>query len=927
MPVLIVFSDAAKRLSIRRALEGMPLGDIHEADTQESFIDCVKARSYDVVMIDRYMPELTARDASVTLHRYAPDTSLIEVASDERQAKVCKPGEPEGNEVIFINSAGLPSLRCTVEQVLRRARAERSRRETEEALRCSEARYLDLYDNAPDMYFTIDREAVVVLVNRSGAEYLGYRKEELEGSSLWSVVYEDDRDSVRREIAQIFQTGTQFGELQCRKVRRDGSVLWAQGRTRLIEADSPTLRIMCRDITGEREAKKVLEARTLLLDTITQMSKQLLSSRPWESTAPGILSQLGEAMSVTRVSLFENRSDGRRVVQSCQRYEWVVPGLPTETGKRTLREVNWLDSGLGRWLARLSRGESVGGPIREMKAPERTILMSEKALSILLVPLFAGENFWGFFRFDDCRSERAWHEGEASVLNMGAGIVGAAIERQQAEDALRASEAKWRAITEDSPDHIALLDRAGNLMFVNNIVRGSEAELAIGTCAYDYLAPEYRSPMVECCEKAWNGAETCRCEVAHARRDGQIRYFDTIVRPVVEEGKVVSLAVSARNVTERKTMENALRNLAINIPSITTTHSLQKLVKLLADTLGLEYAFVGELDRSRRGWMRTLAAAKGKAIIENFSHEMRGTPCESVLAGTRCAYAEKVQDHYPDDSLLRELGIESYIGALLQFPDCSNLGLLVAMDTRPLANLPFAESVVNLFSIRAAIELERRREEENRLARDREHRNALVREVHHRFKNHLQGVAGLLEHQSRVYPSLADPLAVVVGQLNAISMVHGLLGKSDKGFICLGKLLRQVADAVGRLFSKDVEIIVQSDNGDALLTKEKEAVPIAMIINELLTNAIKYQLPEERFGCVGVCLERSARGVNLRFFSPGNSLPEGFDFDTGAGLGAGLKLLKLLLPRTGAELYFRDWHGGVLVDFFLACSLLEEDAL
>lgn len=62
-----------------------------------------------------------------------------------------------------------------------------------EVLRESRERYQNLYDFAPVAYFTIAADGTLKSVNHFGAEYLGYRKEELIGKSLWSYIYEVER--------------------------------------------------------------------------------------------------------------------------------------------------------------------------------------------------------------------------------------------------------------------------------------------------------------------------------------------------------------------------------------------------------------------------------------------------------------------------------------------------------------------------------------------------------------------------------------------------------------------------------------------------------------------------------------------------------------------------------------------------------------
>jgi diguanylate cyclase (GGDEF)-like protein/PAS domain S-box-containing protein len=126
------------------------------------------------------------------------------------------------------------------------------RRAAEETLRESEARYQGLYDDAPDMYFIITADGTIRSVNQFGAEYLGFDKEELIGSSVLDLVHPDDRQRIEARLGQIFDDGTQESELEFRKLRKDGASLWVHERIRYFGEKAGTdaeLRLVCRDIS------------------------------------------------------------------------------------------------------------------------------------------------------------------------------------------------------------------------------------------------------------------------------------------------------------------------------------------------------------------------------------------------------------------------------------------------------------------------------------------------------------------------------------------------------------------------------------------------------------------------------------------------------------------------------------------------------
>ncbi len=121
-----------------------------------------------------------------------------------------------------------------------------------EALAESEERYQGLYDDAPDIYFTVTADGKILSVNQFGADYLGFDKDELIGTSVLDLVHADDQATVSAHLAQVFNEGIEESELESRKLRKDGAVLWVHERIRLSGTGDGVpreLRIVCRDVT------------------------------------------------------------------------------------------------------------------------------------------------------------------------------------------------------------------------------------------------------------------------------------------------------------------------------------------------------------------------------------------------------------------------------------------------------------------------------------------------------------------------------------------------------------------------------------------------------------------------------------------------------------------------------------------------------
>ncbi len=166
---------------------------------------------------------------------------------------------PDGSKTRTRPADELSALRRRVAEL---EAAARERVRAEKALLESEERYQDLYDNSPDMHFTVAEDGTVLSVNRFGANCLGCEPRELVGGPVWVVVHPDDLARVQQQVAEIFRAGGGgASELEFRKVRKDGSVLWVQERVRVatgVRGGPIELRITCRDITARKKAEEAL---------------------------------------------------------------------------------------------------------------------------------------------------------------------------------------------------------------------------------------------------------------------------------------------------------------------------------------------------------------------------------------------------------------------------------------------------------------------------------------------------------------------------------------------------------------------------------------------------------------------------------------------------------------------------------------------
>src|SRR5262245_30851299 len=155
---------------------------------------------------------------------------------------------------------------------------------------------------------------------------------------------------------------------------------------------------------------------------------------------------------------------------------------------------------------------------------------------------------------------------------------------------------------------------------------------------------------------------------------------------------------------------SALRAIVEGTAGHTGQEFFQSLVRHLAAAVGTRYAFVAEFAGGTR--VRTLAFWFRDRITDNIEWDVIGTPCEDVVRGNLCHHPAGVSQRFPDDRLLVDWGIESYLGVPLCDARGGHLGHLAVLSERPMPAEPDQLVTFRLFAARAAAELERLQFEE-----------------------------------------------------------------------------------------------------------------------------------------------------------------------------------------------------------------------
>jgi two-component sensor histidine kinase len=169
-------------------------------------------------------------------------------------------------------------------------------------------------------------------------------------------------------------------------------------------------------------------------------------------------------------------------------------------------------------------------------------------------------------------------------------------------------------------------------------------------------------------------------------------------------------------------------------------------------------------------------------------------------------------------------------------------------------------------------------------------KDATIREIHHRVKNNLQTIAALLRLQGRRLESPEGRQALQESErrIRSIAIVHDTLSRDASDVVPFDEIIRPLVRVVEESVStpeRGLRFQVEGDAGDL---PGEVATPIAVVLNELMQNAVDHAFPSDGQGPEGrvvVRLDRSTDELAVDVIDDGVGLPTGFSLERSKGLG------------------------------------------
>ena len=536
----------------------------------------------------------------------------------------------------------------------------------------------------------------------------------------------------------------------------------------------------------------------------------------------------------------------------------------------------------------------------------------------LLIPITGKKNILGFISPDNPVSGERPTKETIQALEIFADQAAVAIENAKLYEELQNSENRFQDIAVNTGDWIWETDKNGRYTYSSPIVKqvlGYEYKEMLGKYFYDFFAPEERDKIKKAALNTFAQKKSFHNFInRNIHKEGREVILETSGIPVIDaNGELIGYRGVDRDITERKKAEELQATIynisnAVNTAKdlneffetlhtqlsiiINTTNFYLALYNKENDTISLPY----HIDKKDRFTSfpagRTLTSyviRKGKSLLATEKDcddlvkageiDLVGTPSKIWLG-----VPLKIENE-----VIGLVGVQSYTEETLY-------------DEEDMKILEFV-------SDQTALAIDRMKKAEQ-INKDLEEKKVMLMEIHHRVKNNMQVISSMLKLQSRYIRDDHDLKLFndSCHRVKSMSLIHEKLYQSkDLTSIDFADYVKSLTIHLFSSFGIDVSIIKFIINIKSVLLNINMAIPCGLIVNELITNSLKYAFPDNRKGEISInlksepCIETPERKIySLIVSDNGIGLPANFDFENTASFG--LQLVNTLLQQLHANI-------------------------
>jgi len=475
-----------------------------------------------------------------------------------------------------------------------------------------------------------------------------------------------------------------------------------------------------------------------------------------------------------------------------------------------------------------------------------------------------------------------WKDDEGNIQGIE-GIVWDITECIQMEEYLKESETNLNALINNRNDSIWSIDMNYNFIIFNKYFKKAyfsvfNIQLKKGMNALNILSPDLKDFWKQKYDKALKG-EYISFEYSN-QVDGKVHTFEVYFYPIINDNnKISGVSAISIDITERKQMEE----------SFLKSEKRYKNDEKIAHIGNWEFNVA-----TKKFW----ASDEAKRIF-GFDTKILEASVDEV---EKCI-PERERVHQVLIDLIQggkesELEFEIYPGNSVE-----------SRNIWSMAEIDRDENGVPLIVYGVIQNITDRKLAETEIQNQLLEKEIILKESHHRIKNNFATIVNLLSLQSNTLtnPEAISALNDAIGRVKSMQILYEkLLLTVDYKTTSIKTYLENLIDDLVQFFPKDIDIRIEKKIDD-LQFDSKRLVSVGIIINELLTNIMKYAFTGKDSGLIEVVLKENKGNVILTVKDDGKGFPKGFDIAESTGFG--LMLVKMLVKQLDGSLSMENNDG------------------
>ncbi|GAB3012758.1 hypothetical protein GCM10027284_35520 [Cyclobacterium sediminis] len=250
------------------------------------------------------------------------------------------------------------------------------------------------------------------------------------GSGIEFYKEGESRDKIKEVIDLAMNYGKPWDE-KLKIINNSGRELWVRtlGEAHIEDGKCLYLSGTIQDIDEEVKKEQQLIQKEQMLGAISKATDELLSNNKLYEAIPNSLEIIGKSVGVDRIYYFENSMGEEGDTYTSQRFEWSNDTVEAQINNPDLQNIPL--EAFGDFVFPMENNEVFMAIISNLPDESETkqLLDDQNIKSILTIPIFTENGFWGFIGYDDCTNEREWSKAELSLLRSFANSISNAIDR------------------------------------------------------------------------------------------------------------------------------------------------------------------------------------------------------------------------------------------------------------------------------------------------------------------------------------------------------------------------------------------------------------------------------------------------------------------------------------------------------------------